>query len=102
MPIPEYTRDAFALMEELSQGRIKPTDAKQKAESIQSADPEASPKLVLFRQALDAYCAEPSQKNLAATVKVVMTFPGFRELILEKASALGFCQRPTNGSAASP
>lgn len=102
MSIPPWTRSAHALMEEISQKQITPTKAKQRAQKIQSDDPETSSKLDLFRQALDAYCAEPSQKNLAATVKVVMTFPGFRELILEKASALGFCQRPTNGSAASP
>ena len=102
MSIPKCTRVAHALMEEISQKLITPADAKKRAEKIQSADPEASPKLVLFRQALDVYCAEPSQKNLTATVKVVMTFPGFRELILEKASARGFCQRPTNGSTASP
>ncbi len=102
MPIPACTRSAHAILEELSQKKITPADAKQKAVKIQSADPAASSKLDLLRQALDVYCAETSQKNLAAVANVVRNFPGFRELILEKASALGFCQRPTNGSAASP
>jgi len=77
-------------LEGLSQNRITPTEAKQRAQKIQEDDPETSPKLVLLRQALDVYCAEPSQKNLAATVKVVMNFPGFRVLIIEKARAHGF------------
>jgi len=90
MSIHQCTRDAFALLEELSQKKINPADAKQRAQGIQSTDPEVAPKLDLLRKALDAYCAEPSQKNLAATVKVVMTFPGFREFTLEKARAHGF------------
>ncbi len=90
MPIPACTRSAHALLEEISQKLITPADAKKKAVKIQSDDSETSSKLDLFRQALDVYCADPSQKNLTATVKVVKTFPGFRELILEKARAHGF------------
>ncbi len=101
MTIPQFTRDAHALLEDISQKRTTPADAKQRAQQIQSTESDANEKLDLLTQALDTYCAEPTQTNLTATVKVVMTFPGFRELILEKARALGF-QRPTNGSTASP
>ena len=90
MSIPQVIRAVHDLMEGLAQKKITIADAKQRAQKMQSADPEASQKLDLWRQALDAYCAESTQTNLAATANVVRTFPGFRELMIEKARALGF------------
>ena len=90
MPISQCTRDAHDLMEGLVQKKINHTDVKERARLIVSDDTDTSQKLDCWRQALDAYCAESTQTNLAATANILRTFPGFRELMIEKARALGF------------
>lgn len=90
MSVHQVIRDVHDLMEGLAQEKINRTDAKERARSIVSDDTDTSQKLDCWRQALDAYCVEPTQTNLAATANVARTFPGFRELMIEKARALGF------------
>ena len=53
-------RDVRDLMDGLTQTKITHTDAKKKARSIVSDDTYTLQKLYLWRQALDAYCAEPT------------------------------------------
>ena len=78
MPITQVIRAVQALMKELAQKKITAFEAKKRSQQIQADDQETSEKLAQWKEALDNYCAESSQKNFAATANVVRTFPGFR------------------------